>query len=808
MFLVIVFAQQPKGYFNLTGNVKVEHGLVEGTNIQINRNGALLNNVSVNRTGNFRLRVDLGHEYLFIFSKEGYYPKSFKIDTRLPDGVCDNNCIFPPYQVSLLLYKNVPGVDHLKQDIAVISYNPKIDNFDADIIRDAKSLKDELPSIKNDIKNKSEQYERESLNVKTDNYNKAIREANQHASRGNYEQAMHLYRDALMIFPGRMQPREQVNRMYQLLMHEQLTETLGIPNESNLLKYINYGDLKMKEREYTEAKVAFEIASRIKPGDEEIISRLHTATAEVENLNQLAIDEVEHFDLVYESRKKRYNELIKQGDEKFLEEELAAAKEFYSLAVPQIKESSYALLMVEKIDELMYDDDLAKKLALEREEAERKRLQEARNRAYDDAVAEADRNFEMRLYRDAIEYYELALSIKGYELYPKNQIRIINSILAKLQLEGEGYNKLIREADAFMYDKKYREARPLYVEANRLIPNEQYAKGKIEEIDNLLAGLKNEQELRTKYDALIARADNLFEKSDYDNAIEIYQEALLVLPDEKYPADQISKIRGILSREANEQKRLAQQKTDYERTVAMADKAFYQESYQPARSLYLQALSIIPGQEYPRSQINIIDEILNKRSESEVGGSNLERIDFSNLQDVSRELREAAYKEAMELGESFILSKEWGLARFYFRRALALMPNDDAAGGKLTFVEQQIMGVNVNESKYAEMIQRADEAFDTGDFGVARFYYMKAREVKPADEYVNERIQVVTRLAETTAARTVNREYDDAMKRAGEAFEAENYSVARFFYRRALSLKANDALATEKLREVESIINK
>jgi hypothetical protein len=90
---------------------------------------------------------------------------------------------------------------------------------------------------------------------------------------------------------------------------------------------------------------------------------------------------------------------------------------------------------------------------------------------------------------------------------------------------------------------------------------------------------------------------------------------------------------------------------------------------------------------------------------------------------------------------------------------------------------------------------------------VARFYYLKAREIKPNDDYVAERIQVTLRMAESTASRTLNREYSDAMNRAGEAMEAKNYSVARFFYRRALSVKANDPVASEKLAEVEKIIN-
>ena len=807
LFLVLVHAQQPSGYFYLTGNVKVEQGLVEGTNIQVLRNGALLRNVQVNRTGNFRIQLELGQQYLFTFSKDGYYSKSIEVDSRLPEGVCSGDCSFPPYQVAVILYRNVPGVSMSDDNIPRISYNSQIDNFDADLLRDARTMQSEVSHILDEIRKKSERYERETLKAKTDEFNKNMRDADYHSTQRNYELAMHLYRDALMIFPDRENPRRQVGRMYQLLLHEQLIETLGPANDSNLSKYINYGDQKMNEREYTVAKVAFEIANRIKPGENQIVSRLENATREVDNSYALGINEVEHYKLVYRAREKRYQELVAKGDEKFLNEELAAAKEHYALAVPQINESSYALLMVEEIDRLLHDDDIALALARQREEAERLKLQEARNRAYDDAIAEADRNFDNRLYRDAIEYYELALSIKDYELYPRNQIRIINSILARLQIEGEEYNSLIREADGLMVARKYSEARPLYVRASELIPNEQYAKGKIEEIDRLLAGADRDEAVIEKFNEIIAEADVLYENKQYDQSIAKYHDALLIIPGEKYPTEQITKIRGILSREANEQKRLEQIQSDYTQTLARADRAFNQQSYHPARLLYLQSLQLIPGQEYPQNQIARIDEILSAQQTQEPETqSELDKIDFSDLRSLSAEARRLAYSEAMQLGEQFIVSQDWGLARFYFRRALALVPNDALATEKLSFVEQQILGDNVNEARYAEMILRADEAFATGDFGVARFYYMKAGEAKPNDEYVTERILVSTRLAQSTASRTANREYDEAMQRANEAFDANNLSVARFFYRRALSLKPNDEEAKTKLGEVEELI--
>lgn len=801
-------SQEIKGRFYVTGKAKVEQGVVDGTTIEIFRNGGLLSNVSVNRTGNFRIAIDLGCLYRFQFVKEGYYSKSVEFDTHVPTDVSSDNSQFPPYQMAVMLYKKVPGVSVVGAEIARVSYNSKIDNFDAELLRNASSEQDNADKIINEIKQKSIEYEKQTTKIKQDNYRTAINDADELARHSNWEKAMGRYRDAVLIDPTQINPRNKVNSMYQLLVEQQLVDKLGAINEQNYLKYLNYAQKQYEANEFSVAFVAYRMALKVRPDDEQLKQRLNNAQRDVAKLQELALTEIEHDKLVYKARTDKYTSFTKQGDAKFRQKELADAKDYYAQAATQIKENSYAVLMIQRIDELTGDSELALRLAKEREAAEKLRLSQARNRAYNDAIAEADRLLEQRLYRDAIEAYELALTIKSYEFYPKNQIRIIKEILANLQIKGGEYNRLLREADVLMQQKEYSDARPIYVEAHAMISDEEYAQKRIFEIDRLLKNVEKDSKIDFKYSLVLVDADRLLNQKKYNEAIAKYQEAQIIKSDETYPKEQIIKIRAILAKENSEQALKVQRQSDYDRSITMADEAFNQENYQTARTLYLEALQVFSGQEYPQNQIRKIDELLRKRSLENKAASKLEQIDFSNLQHVDEADRRAAYLEAMTLGESFIKTEEWGIARFYFRRALALLPNDQLATNKLNEVEKQIVGDNINEAKYNEMIKKADESFKTGDFGVAKFYYTKAREANPTDDYVNERIQVVTRLTESTAARESNREYDTAMKKASEAFAAKNYAVARFFYRKAISIKSNDELAKQKLAEVESLINK
>ncbi|MBN1768180.1 MAG: hypothetical protein JXR50_06835 [Prolixibacteraceae bacterium] len=805
-FSAIVYAQNNTEGFFVTGRVKVDQGVVEGTTIQIVRDGLKWKEISLNRTGSFRVSVGLGHVYEFVCSKPGYYPKTIELDTNLPSGLCDDDCSFPPYQMAILIYQKVPGVETMDNKTARVSYNPKIDNFDAEILRGEIDNTINIDEIVSDTRDKSRKYEQQSMQESRRQYNALISEADRLFNQAGFDLALKKYRDALLLFPSETYPRQQIQKTYELQVANDLYQMFGRPNNENFPQYLNYADKMVSDREYTIAKVAYEKALLVKPNDEMLKSKFEKAKGELDNMKRLALDELMQKERVYEARTEKYNQLVVEGDRLLKNEDYAGAKRNYALAASQIDENSYALLMIDQIDQVLNKDDLIERLAKEREAEEQARLRDARNRAYDDAVEEADRLFAQRLYRDAIEYYELALTVKNYEQYPKNQVRIIRDILADLQLRGEEYNRLLREADQLMTQRKFADARPLYQSAHELIPDEQYALDKIAEIDRLLQMPDDYAMRREKYDEFIKIADDFYDAKEYTSAIYNYNEAHKIFTDEAYPQNQIAKIRGILSREESTQLEQEQLQNEYDRVIARADNAFNQESYQSARTLYLEALNLIPGQEYPQNQLRRINQLLRELAEEQKNRSILEQIDFSNLDVVSENIRKAAYDEAMKLGNDFMENSEWALARFYFRRALALIPGDSEAEKKIAEVEQKILGDNANETRFKEMVQRADEAYNTGDFGVARFYYSKAHDLSPNDEYVIERLQVSEQLASSTAKRVANREYDEAMSKANEALNVKNYSVARFFYRKALSLKPNDTEATEKIKELEKLM--
>ena len=117
----------------------------------------------------------------------------------------------------------------------------------------------------------------------------------------------------------------------------------------------------------------------------------------------------------------------------------------------------------------------------------------AENDRYQEAIALADKFFTDEKYREALEPYQRASTIKPAEKYPQEQIARINQLLAEQKKLDEDYQKLITDADSQLKAAKYNDARNLYTNAGTLKPLEKLPKDKIAEIDGILASTKTER---------------------------------------------------------------------------------------------------------------------------------------------------------------------------------------------------------------------------------------------------------------------------------------------------------------------------
>src|SRR5690554_2152256 len=111
---------------------------------------------------------------------------------------------------------------------------------------------------------------------------------------------------------------------------------------------------------------------------------------------------------------------------------------------------------------------------------------------YNALIQEADQLFNNGKYNEAMEKYIAAIKIPGKEAesHPNNRIVEIGDILQKkaeeeltFQQDNQEYINLIKEADDLASVKKYQQAIDKYEEASNLNPNEQYPKDRISELE-------------------------------------------------------------------------------------------------------------------------------------------------------------------------------------------------------------------------------------------------------------------------------------------------------------------------------------
>lgn len=247
---------------------------------------------------------------------------------------------------------------------------------------------------------------------------------------------------------------------------------------------------------------------------------------------------------------------------------------------------------------------------------------------------------------------------------------------------------------------------------------------------------KAEADRTIRYTQLIAEADRFYNAQSYQEAIQNYRQALEVKPGEGYPRERIVKAEQALVQQqqqqafAAEKERLAaRQKAEllirYNQIIEKADAGVKAEQYTVARTLFQEADQLNTGETYPQEQIKAIDNILNSTKYQQ---------------------KLAEFKKQKETAEKEIATKNYASAKFYFQQAMGVLPiENEEIGKRIEEIDRLILAEQTAliEKQYKEQIEKADKAWNEKAYAVARFYYQKALEVKPKDDYASKQLAEV-----------------------------------------------------------------
>lgn len=200
---------------------------------------------------------------------------------------------------------------------------------------------------------------------------------------------------------------------------------------------------------------------------------------------------------------------------------------------------------------------------------------------------------------------------------------------------------------------------------------------------------------------------------------------------------------------------------------------------------------------------------------------------FINTNNVPEEIQKDNFKPSISI-EGFILSKPLpGVDYSSLEQTLAkivYIPKDRNFGDEEMYTKEGLAIVARIEANEMELInnfcqanKEGDEAVKIGDCSLAKKMYESAMAMLPAEKYpvtqmekvgdcFKKREELAKKAEEVLAAKALEENYSELLRKGDEAFKAQNWSIAKESYTEASVLKQDEQYPKYKLIAIEKAI--
>jgi len=357
---------------------------------------------------------------------------------------------------------------------------------------------------------------------------------------------------------------------------------------------------------------------------------------------------------------------------------------------------------------------------------------------YTQWIQEAGENYQQGRYREALMGYKAANRLFPEELFPQDRIAEINDLLLALQITAdlnqvreEKFRELISQADEAFDAGSYEKAQIMYRQAIHINENNSYATIRLQETDSIIAS----GEQKTNYENLPAATVRLTDIDKPEEANRKYEEELNPKPDEQAAQERMAQIKATLRPEKPEQdcheavsagEELLIEDM-YNGFVGQADSAFTEEEYNIARFYYYKAWEVMPEEFYPQEKIREIKKLIRARLSDR---------------------RDHEYQNYIDRADTALTQGQLALARGYYNRAITVRPQKKYPKMQIDLIAEKLEKMQNldNRQEYQSFIDRADRAFESLNYSVARYYYLRAQEKDPSETYPKEQIHKISEL--------------------------------------------------------------
>lgn len=523
---------------------------------------------------------------------------------------------------------------------------------------------------------------------------------------------------------------------------------------------IKSGDTEYAKNEYIKAKTYYQEALRLKPNDPTAKSKLDKTLQKIREENQ---------------KEEKFFEHIDKADEFYANGDLNKALTEYNNALKLFPKDEYALGK---------KDEITTTLKNEKEKLD----------SFNDMVALGDKLLKEEKYAEAVLQYESAL-----KLYPNN-----NAVKEKYQeaknkketydTKASEYLRLKTQGQEFTLRKKYSEAINVYQQALELFPDDK-------EIPGIIANLQSQQDISERYNSKINEADALYEDRSYIEAKTAYEAALTVIPDDSYALGMIDRIDEIVN--SSEYRKIQSDKAkmdnDFENYIAKGVNAEAAKNYELALTNYNKALEIKP---------NNADALAKKKNaEDMILYQEQQRKEQERLAAIEAEQqRKANIQNLINAGNQQLTDKRYAEAEQTFNQVLALDPTNATATEKLGIIAGFYEEIQrQKQENYQTAMSDGDYAYASRNYAEAIRQYNIALTNKPGDEIASQRLTEAQQ-AENMRLASLEGEYNGFITKGDAQFQTKNYDKAIEFYTKAMNVGTGNPYPANKIREIGDIL--
>lgn len=694
-----------------------------------------------------------------------------------------------------------------------------------DALKLKKDDKYALQKIKEiDLKKNSIEADNNRMKQLQDDYNALIADAGNDFKNNEYLKSKEKYQRALSLKPAEVFPKEQIAKIDQLLADLQKADGIN----SQYTQHMNLAQTAFAANKLKEARDEYQKAYNFKPFEPippARIAEIDKLIAQQNESAQLAAMEEAQRLAKEKADKAQYDKAITAGDKSFAEKQYLIARTHYTTALIALPNEQYPKDQITKIDELLRQQQMDKELAIQK--AQQDSMQKVREKLYELAMTAAKNLEQNKQYEQAIAKYTEAIQINPSQ---KSVIqKLIDDAAEKLQLMARQdleYKQFIKLADDNYASSKLDEALAQYQNAQKVKPNEEYPKNQITEIKSIIA--TREQ----NYQTAIQKADKAFDVSDWQTAKTGYTEALAVKPNEAYPANRLKEVNKKIADAIQEALANNNEEKAYKEALDKAEKALAADQLTTAKMHFEVAKTLKSNEKYPVDKIREIEALIDQRNKERLAAS-------------QRELDEK-YRQAISVADVSFRDKSYNIAKLQYKQASLIKPAEsypkdqmalcdkllseaaptetyayklpeiEKAKPAVTPIYNPVESAQATEARansyqmvasYEDAVKRADDAFGIKDYSVARFFYLKASDLKPKDEYPKNQVELIRKLIDSQLSAKDLTAYDLAISKADEAFAKQNYTIAKFFYYKAIEIKSWEKYPKDRINEILLLTN-